>query len=211
MSRVLIVSRTRMRNNNVCVGAIEMSSGSPLRLLNTNGFHEESDACPYQIRDIWDISYSHPFPGRPNPHSEDSIVHYRNKIGVLSPNISMLSFLHDNNVHVYQGSLLNTFEGKLQTTANGTLFIGRNSVPHNSTCFWICDKRIIRRDFNGKIRYNYDNNTRRWGYTLSWVGENLNPDSIPANTLVRLSLANWWSPDDSTDDERCYLQISGFF
>ena len=211
MSRVLIVSRTRMRNNNVCVGGIDISTGAPLRLLNASGFHEDADSCPYKIREVWELNYSHAFPGRPNPHSEDTIVRSRSIVGVLDPNISMLNFLRYHNIHIYQGSILDVFEGKLQVTSNGTLYIGHNNVPSTSTCFWICDRNINRKDFNGKIRFNYDNNTRKWGYTVSWVGENLDPDSIQAGTLVRLSLANWWAPEDSEDDERCYLQISGVF
>lgn len=211
MSRVLIVSRTRMRNNNVCVGGIDMVSGAPLRLLNANGFHEDADSCPYQIKDVWDIDYYHAIPGRPNPHSEDTIVKSRIRVGNLDSRVSMLTFLKNHGVNVYEGSLLEVFEGKLCVTGNGALYIGHDNVPHNSTCFWICDRPINRRDYNGRIRFNYDNNTRPWGYTISWVGESLNPESIPAGTLVRLSLANWWAPEDSEDDERCYLQISGIF
>lgn len=211
MSKVLIVSRTRMRNNNVCVGGIDMVSGAPLRLLNANGFHEGAESCPYQIRDIWEITYFRALPRRPDPHSEDVIVNFRSKVDVLDSGISMLTFLRNLGVNVYEGSLLEVFEGKLNVTGNGTLYIGQDNVPQNSTCFWISDRPINRRDFNEKIRFNYDNNTRRWGYTISWVGENLDPEPIPAGTLVRLSLANWWAPEDSEDEERCYLQISGVF
>ncbi|MDD7234903.1 MAG: hypothetical protein PUH35_05385 [Bacteroidales bacterium] len=213
MSKVLIVSRTRMRNNNVCVGGIDVNTGAALRLLNQNGFHEEANTCPYRIRDVWELDYACAIPGRPYPHSEDTIVNSRTKIGVLKHEISMLDFLHrHNNIRIYQGSLLNVFEHKLNVTENGTLFINHDNVPMNSTCFWICDRDINRRDYNGKVRFNYDNNTRRWGYNISWVGEKLNPaDTIPAQTLVRLSLANWWAPDDSDIEERCYLQISGTY
>lgn len=205
MSKVLIVSRTRMRNNNVCVGGIDVNTGAALRLLNPNGSHEEASTCPYRIRDVWELDYKHAIPGRPDPHSEDTIVNSRTKTGVLKHDISMLDFLHPRNIRIYQGSLLNV-------TENGTLFINHDNVPRNSTCFWICDRDINRCDYNGKVRFNYDNNTRRWGYNISWVGENLDPaNTIPAQTLVRLSLANWWAPDDSDIEKRCYLQISGIY
>ena len=35
---------------------------------------------------------------------------------------------------------------------------------------------------------------------------------IPAGTLVRVSLAHWWRPeDDHTGELRCYVQLSGWF
>ena len=36
---------------------------------------------------------------------------------------------------------------------------------------------------------------------------------IPAGTLVRVSLARWWRPEDSEPnfEERCYLQLSGWY
>lgn len=34
---------------------------------------------------------------------------------------------------------------------------------------------------------------------------------IPAETLIRLSLANWWVPEDGNVERRCYLQLSGWY
>ena len=35
---------------------------------------------------------------------------------------------------------------------------------------------------------------------------------IPAGALVRISLAHWWRPrDHPEEEERCYLQLSGWF
>ena len=37
-------------------------------------------------------------------------------------------------------------------------------------------------------------------------------ERIPKGALVRVSLARWWRPDDAPDmEERCYLQLSGWF
>lgn len=35
-------------------------------------------------------------------------------------------------------------------------------------------------------------------------------DYIPQGTVLRMSLANWWKKGDS-DEERCYLQLSGWY
>ena len=48
---------------------------------------------------------------------------------------------------------------------------------------------------------------------LKYVGEESPIKVIPAGTLVRLSLARWWRPEDSEPnfEERCYLQLSGWY
>jgi hypothetical protein len=47
---------------------------------------------------------------------------------------------------------------------------------------------------------------------MPYVGlEDATAQEIPQGTLLRLSLANWWAPEDSDYEERCYLQLSGGF
>ena len=48
---------------------------------------------------------------------------------------------------------------------------------------------------------------------LKYVGEESPIKVIPAGTLVRLSLARWWRPEKSEPnfEERCYLQLSGWY
>ena len=36
-------------------------------------------------------------------------------------------------------------------------------------------------------------------------------NKIPAGTLIRISLARWWKPDDVDIEHRCYLQLSGWY
>ena len=47
---------------------------------------------------------------------------------------------------------------------------------------------------------------------IPYVGLGDTPDIIPEDTLIRLSLglSHWWSKDGETE-ERCYLQVSGFY
>jgi hypothetical protein len=210
MSKILIVSKTKMTNDRVCVGGIDLDKSMSVRLLDSSGYHETREECLYQIRDCWEIEYI-PSP-RPLPHSEDTKVVNRKRIGVLKQGLSILDILKKNNFHMYQGSIKNTFEGKLKCTNSGTFYISNDDIPNNSTCFWICDKNILRRDYQGKVRYNYNDFSRQWGYNISFVGLDENPAQIiPQGSLVRLSLAHWWSPDDSEDEERCYLQLSGWY
>ncbi len=51
--------------------------------------------------------------------------------------------------------------------------------------------------------------SNQYGYTISYVGSAEPLETIEPGSLIRLSLAHWWKPEDSVDDERCYLQLSG--
>ena len=46
MSKVLIVSRTRMRENRVCVGGIDLDNNRPIRLLDPNGIMRLNQNVP---------------------------------------------------------------------------------------------------------------------------------------------------------------------
>ena len=212
-SQVLIVSKTRMANDCVCIGGIDTGNKKSVRLMNEGGYHDYIDDCPFNIREVWNIAYSKN-KVRSLPHSEDIEVISKEMSYVLDSEKSMLDFLIEIQFNVYQGSIFNTFEGKLKCTDSGTFYISEDDVPNNSTCFWICDSVIRRDDYNDKIRYNYNdgNRTFRWGHRIAYVGLEDNPAQIiQRGTLVRLSLAHWWAPEDSDTEERCYLQLSGWY
>jgi hypothetical protein len=214
MSKVLIVSKTRMANDNVCVGGVDVERKRSLRLMNENGYHESLTECPYNIYDVWELDYTYSNQ-RPAPHIEDVNVTRREKKGVLKVELrhvdKLVHILKQCDIPVFNGNLMSVFDGKLKTTNYGTLFINEENVPSYSTCFWICDKDVCRSDFRGKLRYNYNDGSRRWGYNISYVGLADAIEIIPKGSLIRLSLAHWWSPEDSDDEERCYLQLSGCF
>ena len=44
-----------------------------------------------------------------------------------------------------------------------------------------------------------------------YVGLQPTEDIIPKGTLLRVSLARWWSPNDVEVENRCYLQLSGWY
>lgn len=205
---VLIVSKTKMQHG-VCVGGVT-ANGNFVRLLDEHGHHPD-DSTNYEIRQVWDITYRKPNNPRSLPHSEDVCVISKRLKVTLNEGIAMITFLDKRKVNIYQGSISNLFEGKLQYTQNGAGFINRDNIPKNSVCFWIADKDITRSDYNDKIRYNYDDGSRRWGYNISYVGFSAPVENIPQGTLIRMSLAHWWCPDDSDVEDRCYLQLSGWY
>ena len=52
MSKILIVSKTRMKDARVCVGGVDLDQHLSVRLLNVNGYHEKETECPYEVGDI---------------------------------------------------------------------------------------------------------------------------------------------------------------
>jgi hypothetical protein len=108
----------------------------------------------------------------------------------------------------WEGSIKKVFGGLLGFTGSNNGYIAaRLGVPDHSTGFWIPKRDLTLRDDGS--HYDYTRGFFRRG--LKYVGE---PPPIPvikAGTLVRVSLAGWWKPDDVEIEERCYLQLSGWF
>ena len=213
MAQVIIVSKTRMADGFVCVGGVDVDNRRSVRLLDARGRHETAETCPYTIWDIWDIDY-YPNQRRPNPHTEDVNVTRRMKMDrVDAPNMSVNRFAElmlNSNIPIFHGSLFSVFDGKLRRTDKDKLYISKEDVPTYSTCFWINDKRLLSyKNDRGRWQYRYTDMSNRYGYTISYVGSAEPLDTIEPGSLVRLSLAHWWKPNDSDDEERCYLQLSG--
>lgn len=71
-NNVLILARTRMNNNHVCVGGYDLDSRRYVRLL-TNTAENQDENSPYQVRQIYSMEYEN----RQNlvlPHCEDVCV-----------------------------------------------------------------------------------------------------------------------------------------
>ena len=101
--------------------------------------------------------------------------------------------------------------GLTQAARTGALYIAeRTGIPPFSTTFWRPDQPLQMTDDSKRIRYRYP--TPDGGRTLTFVGFQEPIATIPAGTLVRVSLAHWWRPeDDHTGELRCYVQLSGWF
>lgn len=197
---ILIVSRTRMKNG-VCCGGINLATGELIRLHDQYGRNLVLEA-PFQVGQVYEMDYRKALHGRPLPHVEDSEV---------MPNYSLLremttqEFISkiDKLIDVPQGGFESIFEGKLCHSSYAT-YISPNAIPNHSVCFWRPSEPLIKSVFLGKTRYWYN------GKPISFVGFQEPLNIIPAGTLLRMSLANWWSPDEITE-KRCYLQLSGWY
>lgn len=126
MSKVLIVSKTRMADDKVCVGGVDVERKRSVRLMKADGKHEKVSECPYEIYDVWELDYISSNQ-RPAPHVEDVNVFNRSKKGVLKSELrsteEFAKLLRQSNIPVFSGGLLNCFDGKLKCTQYGTLYI----------------------------------------------------------------------------------------
>lgn len=200
---VIIVSKTHM-SSAACVGGV-LANGRFVRLLNSDGYNQDSDT-DLEVGDVYTITFSDRTEKNP-PHVEDILVHsMKHKFSFLTIE-KMVEYLTEKlKVKVWKGSTEILFDNNLQWTSGGSGYISESGgIPDNSVGFWIPDKDLIRKDYNEKVRYSYP---IRWR-NISFVGFQEPVDKIPAGTLVRVSLARWWSPND--DEERCYLQLSGWY
>lgn len=200
--KVLIVARTKMQGNRRCIGALSEDT-VPLRLLTSSGVNQDTQS-PLQVGQWWDIASS-PVRNPKAPHTEDVLVTRQRFLGAC-PNLR--DYLLQQ-VHPWRGGVDILFDGLLQFTMGNSAYICvRTGVPANSTGFWIPDRDLrLEAEEGAKPRYSYRNRL------ISNVGENSSIPNIPAGTLVRVSLARWWKPKDSDPsfEERCYLQLSGWY
>lgn len=201
MSTVLIVSRTRMKNG-VCVGGIDEATGEFIRLHNDKGGNLGNDA-PYQIGERWNIRYESAWNRRPEPHVEDKQTTALERIEDVGIS-GIRDCLSSRNFgsRLTNGQLNQTFEGKLQFQG-WKAFISKDDVCSYSTQFWVCDEDLLLSTNFEKRNYRYR------GTYIPYVGFQDAKQVIPKGTILRLSLANWWSPDGGP--EKCYLQISGYY
>lgn len=202
MATVLIVSKTQMRNG-VCVGGIVEGSCELIRCHGERGENLPFDA-PYEIGDRWEMSVETAWNVRQPPHTEDKqTIAYRKieNIGLMG----IKRFINSNasRLRIARGHISNAFNGALNFIGNKN-FIDRSNIPHFSTQFWITDKPLRKVVSFDKTYYMYEN------IRIKFVGYQQEVSIIPAGTIIRLSLANWWDGDGSGED-RCYLQLSGWY
>lgn len=202
---VLILSKTQMNNNQVCVGGLTLK-GRYVRLLDENGNNqpENTDLIPKQA---WEIEFTERQNNEP-PHIEDILVQSRIRKGSLKDNITIKDLIEKRNIPIWRGNPDQLFDQLIQWTPSGSGYIDRNGgVPNHSVGFWISDKDLKRKDYNG-IRYQYLS-TVGWR-SIKFKGLEEPVNIIPAGTLIRVSLARWVSFNEG-EEPKCWLQLSGWY
>ena len=203
---ILITSKTH-KGKNACVGGLVLNDNRMVRLLSPGNWDQYGDTN-LNVGDIWDIQFTDRKDVEP-PHIEDIIIHDRKFIKNIG---DITEHLLSCGVTIYHGSPNKLFEGRLRWTRKGSGYVGdRNSLPSNSVGFWVSDKDLTL-DSDGK-HYNYSSSNfiLPKAKRLSYVGFEPAIQIIPKGTLLRVSLARWWKPDDSGMDECCFLQLSGWY
>ena len=189
MKRVLVLSKTKMQDNRVCVGGVDLDNRCSVRLLDYSGHHESIELCPYNLLDIWEVEYCKTN-RRPAPHLEDVNVIRRQRANENIDASNLLNILSNGGVNIYnKGSLFSAFDGKLCSGGSHSLYINHNNgVPDHSTCFWVSDKTIRQSRFSipEKVKFEYCHNDV-W-YQIAYVGFEPVPDVIPAGTEVLVSM-----------------------
>jgi hypothetical protein len=199
---VLILSKTKYGSTQFCVGGICVSTKQFVRLLNPGGYYQPADTR-FNVGDIWDISFT-VNQNRREPHNEDVTIgacRFVKKVYALETYITNMG------VPIWRNSILNIFEGKILWQRNGKGYFSERvkNYPSHSVGFWIADADL--KYSNGSYIYEGNGITRQMVYK----GSQPPLEVIPRGKLVRLSLAKWWKPDDSDIEERCYLQLSGWY
>lgn len=200
MATVLIVSKTKM-GNTVCVGGIHEEFGELIRLHNERGGNLSPDV-PYEIGDRWEMSVSDAWNARKAPHLEDKItiaIRKLENVGIKG----VIDYINTHNLQnrLYSGSLHDTFDGCLQSRT----YVTKDRVPQFSTQFWKTDADLIHSFQYDKHSYYYK------GIRIKYVGFQEPVDKIPAGTIIRLSLAHWYDGKGDWPEQRCYLQLSGWY
>lgn len=203
---VLILSKTKMNNGQVCIGGLTLN-GKYVRLLDRNGNNqpENTDLSPKQAWEIDFIEKSNNVP----PHVEDILVQSRIRQGRLKAEITIKDFIEKRNIPIWRGSPDVLFDKLIQWTGNGSGYIDKqNGIPNHSVGFWISDRDLRRDDYKDNIRYQYPSNIGR--RSVKFKGLEYPVDVIPAGTLLRVSLARWVSFSED-EKPKCWLQLSGWY
>lgn len=202
---VLIVSKTKL-GNGACVGGIlKKLDGSYLsvRLLPPYSYNNPKDK--FNIGEVWEMDVTRKN-GRIPPHLEDIV--YTNEIrkgGIQN----LPKFIRDN-LTVFQGALSTLYDGYLRLSGSSKGYIARDiGVPNYSTLFWEADMPLLYQEPWSKPHYHY----------VSWPESCLIPykgfkepiQEINAGTIVRISLARWHPNDAPQEEQKCWLQVSGWY
>ncbi len=210
MERVLIVAKTHLGPSKFCVGGLNLYTRKNVRLL-LRGEHPHPLDTPFQIGQVWDLALKKVSQSRP-PHVEDTIIKEQN---YLTTHVNLRTLLLEY-IRPWQGGLTQLFGGCLQGQQNKAFVSRHGTIPAGSTGYWLTTIPLKRLCIGCKTYYSIPSAVRqgedfyRNTFTISYVGTMEPLPEIPVNTLVRVSLARWWRREEC-DEERCYLQISGWY
>ena len=205
-TKVVIVSRTRVGENGLCIGALS-SSFNHFRLTpdwpGRDSRFWSRRTCDMRVGDCLDVTLAKP-PSVISPHVEDMIVKDHSKYNSLTyPQLR--SYLRNNSQHIrdrwWSGPPKSMFDGKLETTHSGSFYLPDGTTYSKSTGYWQPGKELSFDDGY----YFYEGTTLH----MKYVGDAKPFPTIFARAVVRVSLSTSWQNNDG--DSGCWLQLSGVF
>lgn len=207
--RVLIVAKTHMING-VCVSGLTRETNRSIRLLTAHCSHQPADT-PYEIGQVWELEYRLIHNIRP-PHVEDVQVINARYIA-QQPDLCATLLRR---VRPWRGDPSQLYDGRLVISNTSACITRSGGIPTCSTGYWLPDRPLMLIHIDNRAYYEVDcergqqNKQRSGRLRIRYVGFAEPLAEIPAQTLVRVSLARWWRPTDDSA-ERCYLQLSGWY
>ena len=202
---VLVVARTRMGGDRVCVGGLALEDGSSVRLLGSDGRNLLEDH-PIRPGAIWDIAYV-PHAQVESPHVEDVIVSRGKEVETVGDLKARILGL----IEPWAGPVESIFEGLLTTTESGRSYLAPNGqMPSCSTGFWVADRdaRLSQFQDHGLSYWFPDGQEIR---SVKYVGMDDPIDIISTGSIVRFSLSRWGEFPPGVGERRCYLQLSAWY
>jgi hypothetical protein len=201
---ILIVAKTHMKNT-FCVGAYDITNKRNVRLLTSLEGNQPLDTG-FNIGQIWNIEYIK----RSviiKPHVEDVLV----QSAYFIKNIEDISYFLLNNVPIWRGGPDKIFNGKINFPIGKSGFLEKKNsdLVGQSVGFWVTDRNLELTILDKRRHYLYFGSDQV--YSFPFVGAMRKSETIPKNTLIRVSLTRWWSPNVSKLQKSCYCQISGWF
>ena len=205
---VLIVAKTHM-STMACVGALVLENNRFIRLLNPGNYNQPGDT-DLKVGDVYNIecvNRAHIIP----PHVEDVIVMSREFVRRID---SISTLLNERNIINWAGHIDELFGGNLKWTGSGTGYIPEaGPLPIQSVGFWLTPVNLIRVEFNNgaKVRYRFPNGSNY--RNISYVGYQETLPTIPAGTIIRVSLSRLFTREGANIDSPrgFYLQMSGWY
>ena len=200
--RVVLVGKTRM-GGGVCVGGMIESTGRSVRILPPGGFCHPPDTA-FQVGDVWQMTLRRR-DGLEPPHTEDHDESCAMRLG----SIEALARFVQRVGAPYTGEPAGLFGGALRFRNAGSAYLPKvTPLPDRSVEFWITPRVMVHSMRYDKSRYQMQG---RPSLSLPYVGHDTPLPMIPAGTLVRLSLARWWTnPQAPEEGPGCSLQLSGW-
>ena len=209
VSKVIILSRTKMSGDKICVGGYCSLHKKYVRLLSNTAQALHANE-PYQIGEVYELEYAPRYANQMDPpHVEDIAVYEKkyletiNQDDLLNKVATPLSIgpLH----------IKSLFEDKLKWE-NNKGYLLKSAIPASSVVIAKLSHSLEKKQIEDSFFYTDKSGFLPKTYAVKYVGEQtLSKDIIlPASTPIRFSLARWWDMKGN-GEHRSYLQLSGFY